>query len=368
MLQTFLKNYTVIYNTINTQDTLNIKKNLQKLQEKKTQLKTAETVLWINQWKNKQNLMHSHQYNVKYHYWKSLSFNYNHFLHYNSFRCLFCHKTHCIQNCEYFSVICKNVESKKLVDLIMIKSIIKSDKLIAVNLHYDKSEFKFKHKKKKHKVFNAEIKENSDSFSLKSNAEKDNKIIILFKKAVNKIFSSKWIADSEFSAYMTDQLWLSNSLIYIQCWWIKVEEKHLYFYYCEVTVMQNKSGNFVNLSSTFYVFKLEINLLLRKQMYKMKLHKSFNQYSFYMQNKHSRIMIKVFEQDDVYIVQHIAKNLNEFALLFIIYTLFNLKITFSATKLNTNSQIQICEFLIQTEFSSIINITFSNERIKIYKL
>ena len=79
-------------------------------------------------------------------------------------------------------------------------------------------------------------------------------------------------------------------------------------------------------------------------------------------------MIKAFKQDKVYIVKHIAKSLNEFALLFVIYTLFNLKITFSATKLNTNSQIQICEFSVQIEVSSIINIIFSDKRIKIYKL
>jgi len=40
--------------------------------------------------------------------------------------------------------------------------------------------------------------------------------------------------------------------------------------------MQIKLRNSVRLSLTLYVFKLEINLLLRKQMYKMKLHKSFN--------------------------------------------------------------------------------------------
>ena len=103
-------------------------------------------------------------------------------------------------------------------------------------------------------------------------------------------------------------------------------------------------------------------------MYKMKLHENFDQYSLYMQNKHDRIMIEAFEQDEVYIVKHIAKSLNEFALLSVMHTSFNLKITFSATKLNINLQIQIYEFLIQTEVSSIINIIFSDKRIKIYKL
>ena len=103
--------------------------------------------------------------------------------------------------------------------------------------------------------------------------------------------------------------------------------------------MQDESKNFVNLSSTLYVFKLKINLLLRKQMCKMRLHESFNQYSLYIQNKHNKIMIKASEQDDIYIIKYIAKNLNEFVLLSIIYASFNLKTVLSARKLNTNLQI-----------------------------
>ncbi len=41
-------------------------------------------------------------------------------------------------------------------------------------------------------------------------------------------------------------------------------------------IIQVKSENSVRLSLTFYVFKLEINLLLEKQICKMKLYKSFN--------------------------------------------------------------------------------------------
>ena len=132
--------------------------------------------------------------------------------------------------------------------------------------------------------------------------------------------------------------------------------------------MQDESRNFVNLSSTLYVSELKVNLLLKKQMCEMKLHESFDQHSLYMQNKHDRIMIEVFEQDGVYIVKHIAKNLNEFVLLSVMHTPFNLETALPATELNTNSQIQIHEFLTQAEVSSIINITSSDERIKTYKL
>ena len=75
---------------------------------------------------------------------------------------------------------------------------------------------KFKHKKRKHRAFNAEIEKDSDSFTLKFNTEKENEIVILLKKAVSKIFSLKWIADFEFFIYITNKLQLfSNFLIHI---------------------------------------------------------------------------------------------------------------------------------------------------------
>ena len=62
----------------------------------------------------------------------------------------------------------------------------------------------------------------------------------------------------------------------MRCQQIKVKERHLYSYYCEVIIMQVRLRNSVKLSLTLYIFKLEINLLSRKQMCKMKLYKSFN--------------------------------------------------------------------------------------------
>ncbi len=57
---------------------------------------------------------------------------------------------------------------------------------------------------------------------------------------------------------------------------IKVKKEHLYFYYCEVIIIQVRSENSIRLNSIFYISKLEVNLLSEKQMCKMKLHKSFN--------------------------------------------------------------------------------------------
>ena len=62
----------------------------------------------------------------------------------------------------------------------------------------------------------------------------------------------------------------------MKCQQIKVKKRHLYSYYYEIIIIQVRSENSVRLSLTFYVFKLEINLLLEKQICKMKLYKSFN--------------------------------------------------------------------------------------------
>ncbi len=64
----------------------------------------------------------------------------------------------------------------------------------------------------------------------------------------------------------------------MRCQQIKVKKEHLYSYYCEVIIMQVRSENSIRLSSTLYMSELEVNLLSRKQMCKMKLHKSFNQH------------------------------------------------------------------------------------------
>ena len=52
----------------------------------------------------------------------------------------------------------------------------------------------------------------------------------------------------------------------------------------------------------------------------------------------------MFKQNKIYIVKHITKELNKFTLLYVIYTLFNLKITLTVITTLNNSQIQIYEF------------------------
>ena len=68
----------------------------------------------------------------------------------------------------------------------------------------------FKHDWKRHKTFDAETDEKSDSqlseSSFKNENESNEKIAALSKKIFSKISRSYWIADSDVFSHMTDQL------------------------------------------------------------------------------------------------------------------------------------------------------------------
>ncbi len=108
---------------------------------------------------------------------------------------------------------------------------------------------------------------------------------------------------------------------------IKVREKRLYINYYNTVTIQNKNENLVLLNLTFYVLKLEVNLLSEKKMYKKKLFKYFNYKNLYMQNKSRKLILKVFEKERVYIIKYILSNLNEFTLLSVIHIQSKSKIT-----------------------------------------
>ena len=93
----------------------------------------------------------------------------------------------------------------------------------------------------------------------------------------------------------------------------------MYINYYDTVTIQNKNENLVLLNSTFYVLKLEVNLLSRKKMCKKKLLKYFDYKSLYMQNKSEKLMLKIFKKERVYIIKYILNNLNEFALLSVMH-------------------------------------------------
>jgi len=57
-----------------------------------------------------------------------------------------------------------------------------------------------------------------------------------------------------------------------------------------------------------------------------------------MCNKHSKTIIEALEWDEVYIVKHIVKSLNEFALISIVHTSHS-EIIFSVTASDTSSHV-----------------------------
>jgi len=84
-----------------------------------------------------------------------------------------------------------------------------------------------------------------------------------------------------------------------------------------------------------------------------------------MYNKHSKTIIEVLEQDKVYIIKYIVKNLNEFALIFAVYT-SHLKIIFSATASNASLYIQTHKHNLMINFLNI-DTALLNRKIKTYR-
>ncbi len=99
----------------------------------------------------------------------------------------------------------------------------------------------YKEKEKRHRVFDAEVSDsdNDDFFSKFKEKEKvSNEITALFKKTVSKMLKFKWVADSEFFSYITDQLQLfSDFLIQMRHQQIRVKKRHLYSHYYEVIII-----------------------------------------------------------------------------------------------------------------------------------
>ena len=314
LLQTLSKKYSDIWDEIDTQVNSDIKTSLQKLQEKKTLLKAEKTALWTGlQHKKKQSTQNQQWQDLRHWSRKLLSSesdNSSHWtqhkqLHHNFLNCFLCDDFHHMLNCEHFSDVHKQYRSKK------------SSKSTAVM---------FKHKmfinrlyqKRKHQIYDVktELNESTD-FSSESETEKKvvEKIAALSKTIISKISRDHWVTDSDFFSHMTDQLWLfSDSLMSIQQCSIKIRERRLYVYYCDTVTMQDQFRNSVLLLHTLYVSKLEVNLLSEKQMCEKKLQRSFDQHRLYMCDRHDKIIIETWEQEDIYIVKYIIKDLNEFAL------------------------------------------------------
>ena len=85
-----------------------------------------------------------------------------------------------------------------------------------------------------------------------------------------------------------------------------------------------------------------------------------------MCDKHSKTIIKASEQDEVYIVKYIVKNLNEFALISAVHTSHS-EIVIFITASNVSSHVQIYKHNFMTNFLDI-DTALLNEKIKTYRL
>ncbi len=85
-----------------------------------------------------------------------------------------------------------------------------------------------------------------------------------------------------------------------------------------------------------------------------------------MYDKHSKTIIEVLEQDEVYIIKYIAKSLNEFVLISAVYTSHS-EIIFPVTASDASSYIQIHEHNLMTNFLDVDTASL-NRKIKTYRL
>ena len=69
-----------------------------------------------------------------------------------------------------------------------------------------------------------------------------------------------------------------------------------------------------HLTKILYVFDLDVNLLFERRFIKCELIKSFNNDDLYMYIKKIIEMFKTFAREDIYIIDKITLELNEFAL------------------------------------------------------
>jgi len=306
---------------------------LQKLQEKKAQVKVSDNALWAGQ--QRQNKSHQERQTSQHGHRRHSSSNSDHSPPCRTLTCYLCGGAHRRQDCEYASVVHKAIQSAKLA-----KAAKKWVKLTAVNLHRNK---------RRNQAYDVEVVSEEKLSTQESEAadESDEEIAAIFKDIISKIPQSDWVTDSGASSHMTDKLQLfSGSLMLMQRRTIKVREKRLYFNYYGTVTMQDKDGNSVLLSSTLYVLKLEVNLLSGKKMCEKGLLGYFDYKDLYMQNKSKKLMLEASEEGRVYIVKHISSGLDEFALLSAMHVQSKPKITLSEAC--ENLQVQIPESTIDT--------------------
>ena len=171
---------------------------------------------------------------------------------------------------------------------------------------------------KRHRSYLADESEEEDEEEdfASSNDDDPEETAALSGEAVSKIPRSKWVADSGASSHMTDALQLfSGPLTRIRRRKIKVGGGELYAHHRGTCVIKDKHGNRGFLTSVLYVPKLGVNLLSGRRMCEKGLIGSFNQHGLRMHDKQGKEILEARQRGGVYIVERIAKDLDEFALI-----------------------------------------------------
>ncbi len=228
LLQLLSNEYMIIQDVIDVQNKSNIERKLQKLQEKKAQLKTTETVLWIKRENERKRTDWEQNKRKISHHCKHFSDFDSDQLRHQFLRCFLCENKHHLVDCSHLSATQELVKKCKDKDKTRHKSADDFQTLAEL----------LKSKYKKHRVYNVKSDfEISDDDENDENEESEN-IAALSKNIVNKISEFDWIANFDVFLYMTDQLWLFNEfLICIKKCIIKVEEEKLYVNHCDTAIM-----------------------------------------------------------------------------------------------------------------------------------
>jgi len=336
-------------------------------------LKITETALWVKRENERERIDCKQNKRKINHHCKSLSsFDSNQLCHHQlqwSLKCFLCEDKHHLVDCFHLSAAQKLVKKHKDKDKTKHKSADDFQTLTEL----------LKNKYKKHRVYNVK----SDDFEIFDNNEKDENeksenIATLSKNIVNKISEFNWVANSDVFSHMINQLQLFNdSLIYIKRCIIKVEERKLYINHCDTAIMQDHHENSVKLSSVLHVSKLKMNLLSERKMCEKDLQESFDDKNLYMHNKWKKQMIEILECENVYIVERIANDLDEFALLSTMQRDVSSAFSTMHSSMNLNNSMNLNHF---TSYIDVIHhkneikvdhdqLSFANDKsFKLYKL
>ena len=197
-----------------------------------------------------------------------------------------------------------------------------------------------KHKSRKVRAYDAESEE-GDSYHESSEEEsEEEETAAVSKDAASKIPSSSWVADSGASSHMTDQRNLFRSLTPIHRRVIKVGEGKLYATHVGEVVLKTENGHKVKLCGVYYVPYLSVNLLSGRKLCDAGLLGAFNRTTLRMVTKTGKTMLKATEAGGVYVVDWVARGINEMVALNAIERLVHAKPTaaLSAMQVDTSSE------------------------------